>query len=49
VTDEAQYTDYAQLARVTPLVRDIALTVVNLDHRPMVDRPRQDPHAPCRQ
>lgn len=49
VTDEAPYIDYAQLARVTALVRDIALAVANLDHRPVVDGPRQDPHAPCRQ
>jgi len=49
VTDEPQYIDYAQLARVTALVRDIALAVANLDHRPVVDGPRQDPHAPCRQ
>ncbi len=49
VTDEPQYIDYAQLARVTALVRDIALAVANLDHRPVVDGPRQDPHAACRQ
>jgi hypothetical protein len=47
VTDEPQYIDYAQLARVTSLVRDVALAVANLDHRPMVDGRRQDPHAPC--
>ena len=49
VTDEPQYIDYAQLARVTALVRDLALAVANLDHRPVVDGPRQDPRAPCRQ
>ena len=49
VTDEAQYIDYAQLARVTTLVRDVALALANLDHRPVVDGPRQDPNAPCRQ
>jgi len=49
VTDEAQYIDYAQLARVTSLVRDFALAVANLDHRPLVDGQRQDPNAPCRQ
>ena len=49
VTDEPQYIDYHQLARVTALVRDIALAVANLDHRPVVDGPRQDPAAPCRQ
>ena len=49
VTDEAQYVDYAQLARVTALVRDVALAVANLDHRPVVDGHRQDPRAPCSQ
>jgi hypothetical protein len=49
VTDEPQYIDYDQLARVTALVRDVARAVANLDHRPVVDGPRQDPHAPCRQ
>lgn len=49
VTDEPQYIDYRQLARVTALVRDLALAVANLDHRPVVDGPRQDPRAPCRQ
>jgi len=49
VTDEAQYIDYPRLARVTTLVRDLALAAANLDHRPAVDGPRQDPRAPCRQ
>jgi hypothetical protein len=50
VTDEPQYIDYHAIARVAGLVRDFALAVANLDHRPPVDGPRQaDPHAPCRQ
>ncbi|MFI5279140.1 MAG: M28 family metallopeptidase [Gemmatimonadales bacterium] len=49
VTDEPQYIDYAQLARVTSLVQELALSVANLDHRPLVDGPHGDPHAPCRQ
>jgi hypothetical protein len=49
VTDEPQYIDYAQLARVTSLVRDLSLAVANLDHRPLVNGPHGDPHAPCRQ
>jgi len=49
VTDEAQYVDYAQLARVATLVRDVALALANLDHRPSVDGPVPDPRAPCRQ
>jgi len=49
VTDEAQYIDYDDMARVTRLVYDAALRIANLDHRPKVDIPKGDPHAPCRQ
>ena len=47
ITDEAQYIDYDDLARVATLVRDAALRVANLDHRPKLDHPKGDPHAPC--
>ncbi|HMA39650.1 MAG TPA: M28 family peptidase [Gemmatimonadales bacterium] len=49
VTDEAQYIDYDDLARVARLVHDAALRVANLDHRPALDHPKGDPHAPCAQ
>jgi hypothetical protein len=49
VTDEPQYIDYDDMARVTRLVYDAALRIANLDHRPKVDIPKSDPHAPCRQ
>jgi hypothetical protein len=49
VTDEAQYIDYDDMARVTRFVYDAALRIANLDHRPAVDIPKGDPHAPCRQ
>ena len=49
VTDEPQYIDYAQLARVTSLVRDVAVAVADLAHRPVVDGTRQDPRTPCTQ
>jgi putative aminopeptidase FrvX len=47
VTDEAQYIDYDDLARVARLVRDAALRIANLDHRPALDHAKGDPHAPC--
>ncbi len=47
ITDEAQYIDYDDLARVAVMVRDVALRVANLDHRPKLDHPKGDPHAPC--
>lgn len=47
ITDEAQYIDYEDLARVAILVRDAAVRVANLDHRPKLDQKKGDPHAPC--
>lgn len=50
VTDEEQYIDYPDLARVAALVRDFALALANAPTRPELDHARStDPHAPCRQ
>jgi len=49
VTDEPEYIDYAHMARVASLVEDVAVRVADLDHRVVVDHPRPDPTAPCRQ
>jgi hypothetical protein len=49
VTDEPQYIDYEALARVARLVRDVAVQIGNMDHRPRVDGPHGDPKALCRQ
>jgi hypothetical protein len=50
VTDEPQDLHFANYARITGLVRDLALRVANLDHRPVVDKPKpSDPNAPCQQ
>jgi hypothetical protein len=49
VTDEPEYIDYDHMARVANLVEDVAIHVANLDHRPVVDHPKPDPDAPCRQ
>jgi hypothetical protein len=47
VTDEAQYIDYVQLARVAKLVEDVAVRAANLDHRLRVDKPQPDPQGQC--
>ena len=47
VTDEPQYIDYDQLARVATLVRDIGVRVANLDHRVVVDKKKPDPKGQC--
>ncbi len=49
VTDEAQYIDFEHTARVAQFVRDVALEVANRPARLVVDKPRPDPNAPCRQ
>jgi len=49
LTDEPQYIDYDHYARVTTLVRDIALRVADLGHRIVVDKPKPDPKGQCRQ
>jgi len=49
VTDEVQYLDFEKFARVTSFVADLAGRVANLDHRVVVDKPKPDPQAPCKQ
>jgi hypothetical protein len=50
VTDEPQYISYPDLARVSRMVYDAALSIANADHRPALDAPKaSNPHAPCRQ
>lgn len=50
VTDEEQYIDYPDLARVTHLVFDAAMQLANAPSRPALDVPKPaDPHGPCRQ
>src|SRR5438046_1486179 len=43
VTDEPQYIDYDQLARVSSLVRDVAIRDANIHHRLVVDKRNPDP------
>jgi hypothetical protein len=49
VTDEPQYIAYDHMARVGQLVYDVAVKVANLDHRPVVDKPKPDPKGRCAQ
>jgi len=49
VTDEPQYIDFDQFARVSQLVFNLAKTVANMDHRLVVDKPKPDPKGQCRQ
>jgi hypothetical protein len=49
VTDEAQYIDYAHMARVGTLIADVAVRVADLDRRVRVDQPKPDPKGRCQQ
>ena len=49
VTDEPQYIDYAHLERITRYLFDLTLTLANQPQPPLVDHPKPDPAAPCRQ
>jgi hypothetical protein len=49
LTDEPQYVNYPNLANVTQLIHDVALSVANLDHRIVVDQPRPAVGSACRQ
>ncbi|MFL5574796.1 MAG: M20/M25/M40 family metallo-hydrolase [Gemmatimonadaceae bacterium] len=49
VTDEPQYIDYAHMARITGFIGDLTRRVADLDHRPVVDKPKPDPNGVCRQ
>ncbi|HUR93876.1 MAG TPA: M28 family peptidase, partial [Gemmatimonadales bacterium] len=49
LTDEARYIDYEKMAKVTSLVADVTRQVADLDHRIVVDKPKPDPEAPCKQ
>ena len=49
VTDEPQYIDYQHMARVAQFVHDVAQAVADRRDRLVVDKPKPDPRAPCRQ
>jgi hypothetical protein len=49
VTDEVQYLDFTKFTTVTRFVADLAGRLADLDHRPVVDQPKPDPKAPCKQ
>jgi hypothetical protein len=50
LTDEPQYIDYPDYARLTQLVFDGAIFVANAAHAPKLSVPKPtNPHVPCRQ
>jgi Peptidase family M28 len=49
VSDEVEYTNPETMYAIGTFARDIAASVANADERPVVDHPKPDPRAPCRQ
>jgi len=49
VSDESQYVDHPRTARIGRYVADVVAAVANLDHRPVVDKPKPDPNGGCQQ
>ncbi|HEX2219622.1 MAG TPA: M28 family peptidase [Gemmatimonadales bacterium] len=49
LTDEPQYIDYDKMTRVTRFIGDVVVTVADLDHRVVVDKPKPDPDGVCKQ
>lgn len=49
ITDEPQYIEYDKLSELTGFIRDVLVDVANASSRPVVDQPKPDPFAPCRQ
>jgi hypothetical protein len=49
VTDEPQYIDYPLMARIGNFVFTLTNRLAELSHRPVVDKPKPDPNAACRQ
>ena len=50
VTDEPQYINYPDMARVTRMVFEAARAIGNMTHRPVLSVPKPtNPNAPCRQ
>lgn len=49
LTDEPQYIEYDKMVRVVRLIGSVAEEVANRDARLVVDKPRPDPNAECRQ
>ncbi|HWA56374.1 MAG TPA: M28 family peptidase [Gemmatimonadales bacterium] len=49
VSDEPQYINYDQMARIGRLLTDLTVTLGNLDHRLVADHGTKDPTQQCRQ
>jgi hypothetical protein len=49
VSDEPQYIAYDRMTRIGRYIRDMVGAAADLDHRPVIDKPKPDPEGICRQ
>jgi Predicted aminopeptidases len=49
VSDEPQYIAFDRMTRIGRYIRDVVGAVADLDHRPIVDKPKPDPEGVCKQ
>ena len=49
VSDEPQYIAYDRMTHIGRFIHDYIVDVANLDHRPLVDKPKPEPNGLCRQ
>lgn len=49
VTDEPQFINYTKMAKIATFVANVAVVVANDPNRLVVDKPKPDPKAPCKQ
>lgn len=49
VSDEPQYINYDQMARIGRFLKDVTETLANLDHRMPMDHGKVDPNQQCKQ
>ena len=49
VTDEPEYIDYTHYAKVVQFVGAVASDIAARPNRPLVDKPKPDPHGECKQ
>lgn len=49
VSDEPRYVAFDRMTKIGRYIHEYLLTVANLDHRPLVDKPKPDPNGRCQQ
>jgi hypothetical protein len=48
-SDEPRYVAFERMTHIGRYIHEYLLSVANLDHRPVVDKPKPDPNGRCQQ